>query len=283
VYVNYELDVEPLSAIESGEPIHVSLGGRAQIGADVLNLGQVTLGEVLNIPGFRRIALEKFQATVQVRRGAEGKDVVLKPSLDEHWACTYDGNGKKDPEALGPFPPCSPENDQDDGANDDCIGLGDAPDRENRCLAYFDVSTDNDCSENGVCFDLGHTGPDSPCEANDFCVTDNVTIPLEPLDSFYTAEGSGSVLFGWAEPDQGEDLLEAGPNRGAYDPERVRLDYRDEPGPNGMRMLIGGVELAFECPMGVNSRGPDGVPTIDPLLSPSSDGILISCPIQEPD
>ena len=41
--------------------------------------------------------------------------------------------------------------------------------------------------------------------------------------------------------------------------------------------------LAFECLMGVNSRGPDGVPTIDPLLSPSPDGILISCPIQKPE
>jgi hypothetical protein len=51
----------------------------------------------------------------------------------------------------------------------------------------------------------------------------------------------------------------------------------------GFDVLIEGLPLAFECLMGVNSRGPDGVPTIDALLSPTPDGILISCPIQEPE
>jgi len=193
--------------------------------------------------------------------------------------CTYDEDGLKDPEARGSFPDCSPDNDLDDRANLDCTGLGDAPDSQNRCLPYKEVLTSDDCSEGGVCDQLGQTGPGSPCEVVEFCITDDVEIRLERRKGAYTAETSGRVLFGFA--DHGYPILENGPNRGAYDPEAVRRGFNEDLGPNGFRMLFAGVPLAFECLMGVNSRDPDGVPTVDALLSPSPDGVLISCPIQE--
>jgi hypothetical protein len=245
-----------------------------------LNLGETVLAQAGWVPdGFRRVALVHFQTTVHVRRGAEGEDVVLKADDIDH-TCTYDENGLKDPQALGPFPPCSPDNDLEDGANRDCTGLGGTPDRLNPCLSYIPLTTSDNCSEGGDCDDLGQAGPGSPCELNGFCVTKHIEILLETREAGYTADTAGRVLFGFA--DQGI-TLENGPNRGAFDPDAIRRGFYEDLGPNGFRMLFAGFQLPFECLMGVNSRDPDGVPTIEPLLSKSPDGVLIACPIQEPE
>jgi hypothetical protein len=239
------------------------------------------------LPGFRRAALIDLEARVQVREGAqlEGDDVVLEASpIDK--TCEYDEEGNKGPEAGPEFPPCSEENDNEDGSNDDCAGLGGVPNPDNRCLAFHEIETSDDCTPDGECAKLGQTGPGSPCEMNDFCATRDFELPLEADSALYIAENSGSVLFGWAE--QNVPLLEEGPNRGAYDLEATGRGFGEPIALSGVDVVIdtafpGGVKFAFECVMAVFSRGPDGVPTVDALVSPSPDGVLISCPIQEPE
>jgi len=273
-YLTWELTVKP-TRITSGERFGADFEGLAVFDPGYLNGAQVNLG------GFRRVAVVDFKATVQVRKGATatGPEPILTLAPIPR-TCTYDDNGNRDLDA-GPefeFPPCSQENDNDDRSNEDCTGLGGEPNSLNRCLQFVEIPTSDDCTETGVCAKLGHAGPDGACE-NGFCVDEALEISLEVDSSNYIADTSGSVLFGWA--DQGVDLLDVGPNRGAYDPMQMRRNFGGDIARTGSDMLIKGVPTAVECIMGVNSRGPDGVPTVNVLLSPSPDGALISCPIQE--
>lgn len=291
VLFNYELTVDP-GPIVSGEQFAAELRGVGVFDSAIVNRGLVVLAEFVP-EGFRRIEFTDFQATVHVRRGAEGEDVVLKARPIPH-SCTYDEQGMKDPDSLGPFPPCSPENDLEDGSNPDCTGLGNAPHQDNRCLPYFPLEVEecNEGDESGRCAELGQTGPGGPCALVGFCVTESVRIRLEKSDGSayrgaYTADGSGRVLFGFADgsADPGAyPLLENGPNRGAYDPDAMRVPFAQRRlGPNGLRGAFAGVPLGFECLMGGYGRRDDAVGTVDPLVSPSPDGALISCPIQEPE
>lgn len=277
-FFTYELTVEP-GPIISGEPFGAFFEGRALIGAPTLSSGLVTVARTFGVT-FRRVELIDFQATVQIRQGAQGDDVVLKTSPIPH-TCTYDDNGMTEPEAIPPFPACSPENDREDGSNDDCIGLDGIPHPDNPCLPYVELSTSDDCSVGGACDLVGQAGPGGPCELAGFCVTEAAEVRLERGDGAYIADPSGSVLFGWA--DEGFPTIEVGRNRGAYDPSELSRRSNEEVGPNGFRVNIAAIPLPFECVMGELSRGPDGVPTVDSLTSRSPDGVLISCPIQEPD
>jgi len=270
--------------IISGEQIAVIFGGRARVTSSTINTAQTS------IPGgFRRTALRDLEARVTVRKGAaqvEGGDVVLEASSIPK-TCSYDENGNKGPDAGPEFPRCFEDNDNEDGSNDDCTGLGGMPNPDNLCLSFIPIPTSDDCSPDGECAKLGQAGrPGSPCDVNGFCVMNDVEIELETNSAVYIADRSGSVLFGWAE--QGVDLLEEGPNRGAYDLEAVTRRFGEPIAISGMDVVVdtpfaGGFPFAFECVMGVLSRGPDGVPTIDALVSPSPDGALISCPILEPE
>jgi hypothetical protein len=97
----------------------------------------------------------------------------------------------------------------------------------------------------------------------------------------YTADDSGSVLFGWAELGP-EDEIAVGPNKGAFKlDEKVRVPG-DPIDLIGFDLVLGVVPLAFECTMGVPSRGDDGVGTALPLSSRSPDAALIACPIEAP-
>jgi hypothetical protein len=265
-YFTWELTVKP-TTIRSGEQFGPGFDGVAVFDTALLNLAQDILG------GFSRVVFVDLKATVHVRGGVEagGDDVVLEASPIPK-TCTYDEDGNTGPTDGLEFPPCT--------TDDDCTGLGDAPNPANECLSYVKLETSTDCDEDGVCAGLGAVGPGSACDAVYFCVSEAVRIPLEAKSGFYRAKSPGSVLFGWA--DQGVALLDVGPNRGAYDSEAIRRSFGEDM-VSGVDFLIRGVELALECVMGVNSRGPDGVPTIDPMLSPSPDGVLISCPIQEPE
>jgi hypothetical protein len=259
-YLTWVLTVKP-TQITSGDRFGADFEGLAVFTPGVLNTGQNLLG------GFRRVAVVDLKATVQVRKGAmaTGPEPVLTLAPIPR-TCTYDDNGNTGPDAGSEFPPCSQENDNEDRSNEDCTGLGGEPNPLNRCLQFIEIPTSDDCTETGVCAELGETGPDGACE-NGFCVDEALEISLEADSSNYIADTSGSVLFGWA--DQGIALLDVGPNRGAYDPMAMRRNFGEGIARSGVDMLIKGVPTALECIMGVNSRGPDGV--------------LISCPIQEPE
>ena len=140
----------------------------------------------------------------------------------------------------------------------------------------FDTS--DECYENGQCGLLGRIGPGSPCALHEFCATAGFDLPLGTAEHLFDAEGSGSVLFGFAEPDDGP--IEVGLNREAF-----AFEARDLGKPieySGLDVSILGLPLNFECVMAANSRGPDGVSTPEVGASPIPDGALIACPIQEP-
>lgn len=275
---SWELTVKP-SGITSGERSWASFEGRMLIDAGILNLGQFLLG------AHHRVGIVDAKATVQIREGAqaEGGDVVLE-IIPIQKTCTYDRSGRRGPGA-GPFPSCDEKKDFEDGSNDDCTGLGGVPDADNQCLSYFRYTTSDNCSDNGPCAQLGETGPSSACDRNGFCVSEALEIGLAPKSAAFIPDSSGSVLFGWGERGNVEPL-EVGANRGAYDPSELRRDFGTEIVLNGLDVRLDteslSFPLAFECIMGVNSRGPDGVPTVSDWVSPSPDGALISCPIQEP-
>lgn len=271
-FVVYELTVKPLEPIVAGERFGAAFEGRASFSEGFLNTGQRL------VPGgFKRGAFLELQATVHVRGGATGPDVTLKPAPIQT-TCTYDDNGNRGPEA-GPFPECSQENDNEDGSNDECIGLGEMPRPENRCLTYYDVPTSDDCTPGGVCDELGQTGADSPCDLNGFCASEPLARPIHGSDNGYLADSSGNVLFGWADESAGGTIQEGGPNDGTWIlPPAV---IAEPAGPNGIRSIIEGLAFAFECVMGVQSAGEDGANSRDPLSSPTPDELLIAFPIQQ--
>jgi hypothetical protein len=276
----WDLIVKP-GPIISGQRFGASFEGTARFRTSTLNTAQCLLG------AFRRVALVDLEARVQVRNGAEVEDgdVVLEASPFPK-TCTYDENGNRGPDAGPEFPRCSEENDNEDGSNDDCTGLDGVPSPDNRCLSFVEIPTSDDCNPGGECAELGHLGPGSSCECSGFCATEVVELGLEAKSGVYIADGAGSVLFGWA--DRGIDVLTGGPNRGAYDPDAISRPFEQDIVLSGMNAVVetgssGGFPFAFECIMGVGSRGDDGVQTIDPWVSPSPDGVLISCPIQEPE
>ena len=147
----------------------------------------------------------------------------------------------------------------------------------------IDFEKNYDCSRGGQCAALGHGpgGAGGACRAG-FCVTKPIDIDLsseEGADLWrFEADESGSVLFGLREPETGP--IQIGLNRGAFE-----LEPRSPGDPivhSGVDVRVSGVvDIAFECVMAVNSRGPDGVgtPTVEP--SPSPDAAYIACPIEE--
>jgi hypothetical protein len=141
----------------------------------------------------------------------------------------------------------------------------------------FDTS--DECYDNGKCGLLGRVGPGSPCDFHGFCAIAGFDLPLGTADApLFDAEGSGSVLFGFAEP--GDGPIEVGLNREAF-----AFEARDLGDPiehSGLDVSILGLPLNFECVMAANSRGPDGVSTPEVGASPIPDGALIACPIQQP-
>jgi hypothetical protein len=291
-YLPWKLTVEPTEPIVSNDEFSAKLKGVAQFSRTIANMGQTLLAEYLagigdpelRYPGFRRVALLDFKATVRVRDGAEGGDVVLYLAAPEK-TCTYDERGQTGPDPELIFPTCS--------TDADCIGLGGEPNPKNPCLPYFPLTTSDDCSVGGECESLGATGLDSPCEAVGFCVTAALDVAIAEDVGLYVAEESGAVLFGWADTDgEWPEIFTTGPDRGAYNPESMSEGLDQGIRLSGFRLLVPNwplplrglpsdhFELRFECIMGVNSRSADGVGGVGAFLSPSPDGALLSCPIQ---
>ena len=259
--LNWELTVNA-DPIEGGKPFTASLGGVVEIAMLQLNGAQLLLG------GFQELNVVDFKATVHVRSGAVGEDVILEIE-PVPYQCFSDRNE------------CNPDNDFDGvpgrRGNTDC-----QPERfDNPCGRFLQLEFSSDCDPGGVCDELGWTGPDSQCDLNDFCITEDVRVPLEEKTATYTADAGGEVLFGWDDQKTGATEQEGGPNDGAWIlPPAV---YEVETGPSGLRLMAYGAGLlsfpvAMECTMGV----PCG-DCFDPgLAARAPDGRLIALPIESP-
>lgn len=262
--MSWDLTVDP-GPIVGGEAFGALFHGLVVLDDDLLDLAQTSLS------GYKRSNLLELQATVLVRAGvtSETREVVLRPEPIQR-TCTYDDSGSNGPEA-GPFSTCSAANDNPDGSNENCTGLGGMPDPANLCGEFTTLTTSNDCDPGGTCDDLRKAGPMSQCAQNGFCVTGPLEIVLEGEVEGFQAEGAGSVLFGWDDENTGAVIDESGgANDGAYILPDAELEA--SLGPNAFRSLIARVgPIAFECTMAV---GPSA------RLTPTPDADLISFEIQ---
>jgi len=255
----WELTIDP-RPIVSGEVFAAELRGTMAFNEKFLNSGQL-----LFEGGFKELMSVDAQATVHVRSGATGDDVVLKAERIPS-TCFVGGNE------------CDPDNDLPSvpglRGNTDCEPQADI----NPCVGLVEVPTSEDCAPGGLCDDLGWTGQ---CALNGFCVSGPVERALAGGLGSYRADASGNVLFGFDAQNTSAELLEEGGcNDGTWVMPVPR--FEDPVGPNGTRVIIGGVPMAHEFVMGVESRGPFGIGSCDPLASPTPDSILISFPIQTP-
>jgi len=258
--LDWELMVRA-EAIESGEPFSASLDGTAVLEEEYLDSMQ------LAIPGgVRQVNLVDINAAVHVRSGATGADVTLTAEPTEY-ECNIGGTA------------CDPTNDLPSlpglVGNTDCQPESDL----NPCGRFIVLPTSTDCTPGGVCAGLGKAGPASQCDLNAFCVTGGLRLPLEEALGQYTADSQGDVLFGWDDQSTGASIQEGGPNDGTW---ILPLPaYTDPVGPIGLRVTVGGIPVALECTMGVDSKGPLGVDSLDYLSSPTPSSALISFPIRQ--
>lgn len=259
----WELTVDP-GPILSGEEFGASFSGVAEFRELWLDNAQ---SWQLPPNGFQRIEFVQLQATVHVRVGATGGDVVLTAASLPR-TCTYDDDGNTGVEGSS-FPPCSEENDNPDGSNDDCTGLGGVPRPENRCAQFVSIPFSEDCSPGGACdtLDGGFGLKTVQCVTNGFCVTGPLRVPLDGNMEGYRAATSGSVLFGWDDQNTGAVLDETG---AWVLPDAV---FEEPTGPNGFRALFEGVPVAHECTMAEIEDVTIGgelirrqVPTLEPSL-----------------
>lgn len=293
-------------SINVDEPVPVSFGGELRwklrvdpdeiasnetFAAELTAVGSLAeylfdAGQLLIEGGFKTIQVVELQATVHIRRGATDfdggpPDVILGIDIDQEPTCTYDATGKTG--GAGPFPQCSKENDNpEDGSNDDCTGFGGMgmPDPANRCGWLVDIPTSSDCA---FCDSLEKPTSTAQCELNGFCVSGPATVPLKGTLDGFRADDQGHVFFGWDDrPERtGATIREdGGCNDGTWILPSVAFD--DPLGPTAIRLIAGGIPIAFECTMGVPSRFEDGVMSCDALASPTPDHRLIAFPIQQP-
>jgi hypothetical protein len=257
----WELTVDP-KEILSEDQFSAELGGKV-----ILDQRQLSEGQVL-YKGHKYVMFAVLHATVRVRNGAIGDPVVLYPESIPY-VCA------DSTETM-----CDPANDLDGvpgiRGNTDCQPQSE----DNFCGQLVEIPTSDDCTPGGVCDELGHTGEQSQCALNGFCVSDSIEIPLEKKVAAFRAESSGAVLFGFDDsPHTGFGPLEVGGcNDGTWF--SAGLEFEDPPRSNSMRVIANGVPVAIEFVMGEDSDGPEGIDSCNSLSSPSPDSSLIKFPIQ---
>jgi len=253
--------------IESGQPFTATLGGTALFDESFLDAAQDAFAG-----GVKEVDMVEFKATVHVRSGATGDDVVLElepipyQCFRSRTACDPVNDVLADP----PKPPGL-------RGNTECEPVSDA----NPCGRFIALPISSDCEPGGLCDDLGKIGPASQCDNNRFCITGGLPLALQEATGRYTADiDKTEVLFGWDDQGTGATLQEGGPDDGTWIlPPAI---YAAPTGPNGFRATVRGLPGALECTMGVNCADPDlGTRCFDPLLSsPTPNEALVSFPIQ---
>jgi hypothetical protein len=115
------------------------------------------------------------------------------------------------------------------------------------------------------------------CTANGYCVAPgDLPLQLETVTGApYTADASGSVLFGWDDTNTGATLN--GDGTYALPP----AIFGNPTTPNGVRVIAAVLQVALQCTMAVDANGPDGVGVAD-QASPTPDSALTTFNIQQP-
>jgi hypothetical protein len=249
----FDLTVDP-PAIVSNVGITAALDGVAQFSEGFLDAAQTA------IPGgVTRVNLIDLRATVRLRAGGAGPNVTL---LTEPiaYACAQGGA-------------CNPANDlasvPGSRANTDCQPQGSF----NPCGRFVDVSISADCAGGGVCAGLGKS---AQCTANGFCVTGGLPLPLQGANGTYSVDASGQMRFGWDDASTGATV---GVDGTWTLPAAI---FTAPTGPNGLRVNAGGLSVALECTMGVDSNDPVYGVGVAGKSSPAPDALLVSFPIQVP-
>jgi hypothetical protein len=254
--VPFELEVSTTPIIGGPVPraFTAEIGGTAFVPESMLNFAQ---GVVTG--GARTARLDALTVGTSVRSGARMRTrYCLFPSTQ---VCASDADCLVPPcqppavgsgyvslgvdESLLPTAPtrlCTYPTNQICTSDSDCI----VP----PCLPPVDmieIPHSSDCAVGGVCDLLGKTGAASQCEANGFCVTGSLALPLATSAVAYESEESGVVLFGWT---SGWDA--------------IRIDLR----------LGNSSSLSLHCEMAVGANNTFGIE--DAEFSPTPDSALLS-------
>lgn len=256
--ISFELTVAPESPVQ-GESFAADLSGVASIPEDLLDAVQWA------IPGgVTRLNLIDLAATVHVRSGATGNDVRLAPQAIPY-RCAQNSSAACDPANDLPGEPGR-------RGNSDCVPVA----ASNPCGRFLEIPTSSDCAPGGACAVLdGGTGTKlNQCGANGFCVAASLAVPLESQVSSYAAIGP-EVLWGWDDASTGATLR----GNGTWDlPPAV---FAEPTGPNGFRINVDGLAVAYECTMAVDSDGEEGV-GVPGQSSPTPSALLIGFPVAAP-
>ncbi len=209
--------------------------------------------------GVLQADLQGLTLTVRARSGAVGPTmelgVILPPGT-----CLLDGAS------------CDPANDDGSGGNSDCQPQGNF----NPCQRLVTIPTSTDPA---ICASLDPPGctvgvdctKTDQYNLNGFCVTGGLPLPLRHEAEVFKLGASGeTILFGW------EDALTA--TGAALSPDGTYslppVSFADPIAPNGIRFIAGGLPIALQCIMAVDSNGPYGVGVPDGA-SPTPDSLLV--------
>jgi len=252
--LDFELTVTP-DPVVSGAIVPVNYDGVAKFPEPMLDGAQPA------VVGSFEMDVIDLRATVHLRSGATAADVTL--TTEPIPTTCLIGGGVCDPINNSPSVPGNQ-------ANSDCVPVG----TFNPCQAVAVVPTSSDCTVGGVCDLLGKS---SQCDVNNFCVTGPLLLPLQDVNTTFTADASGVVLFGYDDQSTGATL---NPDGTWNLPPAV---FTNPTGPNGIKGNTVGVSIALECTMAVDSNGPHGpVPPVPDQSSPTPTSELLQFNIQIP-
>ena len=257
--LDFLMDVDP-GPMSPNSAFTADLGGTAAFVESFLDASQSV------VPGGVRSAqVISVAASVAVRSGATGADVVLGADFSAlENRCSLTGGSCTGAPGQGDcFVIPSVSNLCTPGFADVPVIEG-VPNTANGCTqpAPGTPVPDCDCS---VCEAKDPTGcragdPDVPCtkgdqcNTNGFCVDGGLPLALTSAVGNYTAGPSGAdILFGWYDglaPPVAPGLLSL--------PAAV---FAQPAAPLGVRVSAGGLFVALQCLMGVDSGGPNGVTT----------------------
>ena len=182
---------------------------------------------------------------------------------------------------------CDPANDEagtpGSRGNTDCVPTGSF----NPCLRFADLPTSIDCAPAGLCDSLGKA---TQCTLNGFCVTGSLLLPLDlVVGATYMAgdgvsSGQTEALFGWADHPPAVTAVGVPPQDLDGTWNMISPTYSGVVGDLGIRMIGGGgLSVALEGVMGVDSNGPDGPPVgVPDDASPTPDSALLCLPVGGP-